>query len=217
MVVTVVAMVLVACKKEKSTEVALQTAETEEITSNPIATFDNASGEIRTFVDPVLLTEKLNESYFIKGESNPYVVESVSVLDTMPRNTDVGAEIKITLLDAEEECSYSIWCMKSFVVKDVKEQQVDYYLEDNVANGNFDLAFKEGSTYYVANIVGDSLSIHEIDSLDFGCRPWIVFICRSKNCENKCEKTGSWYNAWCCRCPFPNADCVEKNILSIFF
>lgn len=117
-------------------------------------------------------------------------------------------------LDTEEECSYSIWCMKSYVVKDVKEQQVDYYLDEDVANGNYDFAFKEGDVYYVADFVGDSLSIHEIDSLDYGCRPQFAFVCKSRNCEDNCTKGGDWYNAWCHACPLSNGDCEEVGMIS---
>lgn len=104
--------------------------------------------------------------------------------------------------------------MKSFVVKNVKEQQVDYYLDKDVENGNYDFAFKEGDTYYVADFVGDSLSIYEVDSLEFACRPKFAFVCKSTNCENHCEKDGEWYSAWCSRCPLPNGDCEEMGLVS---
>lgn len=208
-----VAATIFACSKENEKDAVQQTAITEEVARKPIATFDNAIGEITTFVNTEALIEEFNETFFSKGTNNHYVLESVAVIDSMPRNKDVRGEIKITLLDTEEECSYSIWCMKSYVVKDVKEQQVDYYLDEDVANGNYDFAFKQGNTYYVADFIGDSLSIYEVDSLDYGCRPKFTFLCKSINCGDHCGKSGSWYSAWCDRCPLSNGNCEEMGVL----
>ena len=216
MVAAIVAVVLVGCKKEK------ETPKTETNDSNvqrkPIAVFDNNSELITTFINTEAVNKKLKESFFVhKDNANRFVVESVEVLDSVPHNKDVKGEIKFTILDTEEECSYSIWCMKGYVVKDVKEQQVDYYLDENVENGNYDFAFKEGNTYYAADFVGDSLSIHEIDSLDFGCRIRILFICKSENCGDQCSKAGSWYSNWCRICRLPNGKCREMGIIEFLF
>ncbi len=208
-----VAAVIIACSKENEKDTAQQTAITEEVARKPIATFDNTIGEITTFVDPEALAEKLNETFFTKGTCNRYILESIAILDSMPRNKDVRGEIKITLLDTEEECSYSIWCMKSYVYKDVKEQQVDYYLDENVANGNYNIAFKNDDIYCVANIVGDSLSIHEVDPLDYACLPWVLFTCRSINCIYLCDKQGSLLHASCKPCPLQDGQCNEEGTL----
>ena len=216
MVVAIFAIIVATifgCKKDN--EVPCTEANDNNGQRNPIAVYDNNSGMITTLINVEALTTKFNKSFLTnKNLDNCYVAESVEVLDSMPYNKDVRGELKITLLDTEEECSYSIWCMKDYVVKDVKEQQVDYYLDENVENGNYDFAFKEGELYYAADFVGDSLSIHQIDSLDYGCRPKILFICKSRNCEDLCSKGGKWYSSWCRRCP-TDGDCEEMGIIAI--
>lgn len=210
----VVAVAFFACNKETETGAAIQTPETEEVVKKSIAVFDNKSNLITTFVDAEAINTKLDEHFHaLKNNANRFVVESVVVLDSVPRNKEVLGEIRITLLDTEKECSYSIWLMKSFVVKDVKEQQVDYYLDDNVANGKFDIAFKAENAYYVADFVGDSLSIHEIDILDYSCHPWVSFYCRSIDCTNQCDKNGSALNAWCKQCPYHDGQCKEESVI----
>lgn len=181
---------------------------------NPIAVYDNTSGLITTFIDAEAINEKINDSFLtLKNETNRFVLESVEVLDSVPRNKDVTGEIKITVLDTDDEYSYSIWCMKSFVVKDVKEQQVDYYLDENVANGCFDIAIKVEDTYYVANYVGDSLPIHEVDSMEYGCHPWVLFTCRSIDCINSCDKQGTALHAHCKQCPYSSGECNEESYI----
>ena len=203
MVAAIVAVVLVGCKKEK------ETPKTETNDSNvqrkPIAVFDNNSELITTFINTEAVNKKLKESFFVhKDNANRFVVESVEVLDSVPHNKDVKGEIKFTILDTEEESSYSVWCMKSFIVKDVNEQKVEYYLDENVANGNFNIAFEEGDTYYVADFIGDSLSIHEVGPLEYGSCPWYIFTCRSTNCANSCDKQGTALHAYCKPCPYSN-------------
>ena len=211
MELAVIAATVSSCKKENEVNIVSN----EQNLRKPIAVYDNNSGLITTLIDAEALNIKFNESFHTnKDFGNRFVAESVEILDSVPHNIDVAGEIKITVLDTEEECSYSIWCMKSYVVKDVKEQQVDYYLDEDVANGNYDFAFKEGDVYYVADFLGDSLSIHEIDSLDYVCRPQFAFVCKSRNCEDNCTKGGDWYSAWCHACPLSNGDCEEVGMIS---
>ena len=210
-VLAVIAAPIYGCKKDNKDNVVPN----EQYLRERIAVYDNNSGLMTTFIDAEAMNTKFYESsHSNRNLSNRFVTESVEVLDNEPHNKDVAGEIKITILDTEEECSYSIWCMNNYVVKDVKEQQVDYFLNEDVANGNYDFAFKEGETYYVAGIVGDSLSIHEVDSLDYGCRPKYAFMCKSRNCGNECTRGGEWYSSWCHRCIFDNGDCEEMGLLS---
>ena len=201
-----------SCKKEtKVNEVS-----SEQYFRNPIAVYDNHSGLINTFVDADTINKKLNEKFLKdKDDASRFVVESVEIIDSLPRDENVAGEIKITILDTEEEYSYSIWGMKSFIVKDVQEDKVDYYLNDDLANGIAEFAFKGGDIYYVASRVGDSLSIHEVDSLTYVSTPWIIFYCKSINCLSSCEKGGQWYLGWCRQCPYNNGQCSQESILPI--
>ena len=210
-ILAIITATVFGCKKENEVNVVSN----EQYLRKPIAVYDNNLGMITTLIDVEDLNTKFNESFFTnKNLDNRFITESVEVLDSVPRNKDVAGEIKITVLDTEEDCSYSIWCMKSFVVKDVKEQQVDYYLDEDVANGNYDFAFKEGDIFYVADFVGDSLSIYEVDSLEYACRPKFAFMCKSKNCKDHCTKGGEWYSSWCHRCILNNGVCEEMGLLS---
>lgn len=210
-VLAAIVTVVFGCKKENETNIV----SSEQNLRKPVAIYDNNTGLITTLIDVEAMNVVFNQSSNTnKDLSNRFVTESVEVLDSVPCDKDVAGEIKIIVLDTDDECSYTIWCMKSFIIKDVKEQQVEYYLDEDVANGNYDFAFKEGNTYYVADFVDDSLSIHEVDSLDYGCRPKFMFFCRSRNCEDNCTKGGDWYSGWCRRCPLENGDCEEMGIIS---
>ena len=172
-----------------------------------------SNGDVTVFTRVPL---KLNEKFLKdKDDASRFVVESVEIIDSLPRDENVAGEIKITILDTEEEYSYSIWGMKSFIVKDVQEDKVDYYLNDDLANGIAEFAFKGGDIYYVASRVGDSLSIHEVDSLTYVSTPWIIFYCKSINCLSSCEKGGQWYLGWCRQCPYNNGQCSQESILPI--
>ena len=202
-----VAATVIACTKQNGLDTNNDTNH-----RNPIAVYDNNTRLITTLIDAEAINEKNDKSFFaLKDDANRFVVESVEVLDSMPRNKNVNGEIKLTVLDTDDECSYSLWCMKSFVVKDVKEQQVDYYLDDNVASGNYNVAFKVQDKYYIADFIGDSLSIQEVDFLEYSCTPWVFFSCRSVDCTNQCDKTGTLFNATCKQCPYHDGQCIEES------
>ena len=203
MVALAVAVVFVACSKEKENGADLPSDR------KPLATYDTNAGTMTSLIDINTLNVKLNKFYATRGDADRYVIESAEVLDSVPRNKDVRGEIKITILDTKEECSYSIWCMNSFVVKDVKEHQVNYYLDENVANGNFNIAFKERDNYYIADFVGDSLSTHNVDPLEYGFCPWYIFTCRSTDCLQNCDKEGTAWHAYCrpCSSYFVGGEC----------
>ena len=206
---TMVFATIIGCQKQKGSDTYIN-----QNYKKPIAMFDNSSGLITTFIDANAINEKVGEeSVVIKDDANRFVLESVEIIDSVPRNKDVAGEIKLTLLDTEEECSYTIWCMKNFVVKDVKEQQVNYYLEDNVANSSFNVAFKVQDICYIADFVGDSLSLHEVDNMDYGINPWVLFWCRSVDCTNQCDKAGTFFHAYCKPCPFHDGQCNEDSAL----
>ena len=220
MVALIVAVVCVACNKDKETPVqeANNNSEnepnTEVVERKPIAVFDKNTGVMTTLIDINSLNAQMKEFYASRGDTDRYVIESVEVLDTVPYDKNVTGEIKIIILDTEDECSYSIWCMKSYTIKDVKEHRVDYYVDEIVASGNFDFAFKSIDRYFVANFDGNTISAHEVDPECFSLNPKIMMYCKSLNCEDRCVKAGSSWHAYCKQCPLPNGSCMEESYTS---
>lgn len=220
MVALVVVVVFVGCKKEKETPAqgvnnnSENQPNTEVVEKEPIAVFDKNTGTMTSLVDINSINTKMKEVYATRGDADRFVIESVEVLDSVPFDKNVAGEIKIIILDTENECSYSIWCMKSYTVKDVKERWVDYYVDEVVASNNFDFAFKSIDRFYVANFDGNTISTHEVDPACFSLNPKIMMYCKSVNCEDRCVKAGSSWHAYCKQCPLPNGSCMEESYTS---
>lgn len=217
-----VAATVFACTKDKETNVAQQATETKEAARKPIATYDNATGQMTYHFDMSKIQQKLNESKDAKTCEDRYVVESVEVLDNEPNNPSVLPEIKITVLDTEEEKTSTMWLMQCFTEKEVRQNATTYYADAEVRARVFEFGYRYGEQYYKVSVNGDDVVTSEIDSpLCLGSRPKFLLRCNSSNCADQCEKTGTFWNSYCKPCPRPNGQCVESNpiwldILSAF-
>lgn len=181
------AVIFFACSKEKESNVVQQTTENNE--RKPIATYDNATGKMTYHFDMSEIQQKMNAVENAKTEQDRYVVESIVILDNAPSDIDVMPEIKITILDVEEECSYTTWCMDYFTDKRVSTTSTSYYLDEEVASKNFTCYTTNGTNYQITFVNG-GFTITEDPSLpDNAFRPKWFFTCRAENCSNgNCEK-----------------------------
>lgn len=217
--VAVMTAVVVGCKKEKN-EVKEDLPDSRNCL---LGVYDNELGSIMTFVSPQDLEDKLNQH---ESKNNQFIVESVSILDENPTDNQTLPEIKITIIDAEAECSYTTWLMDCFVDKAVSENRTNYYLDQDVVNGD----------YVFSSIVGDSLFIISVtdynnysqsvlgssssEGLNYApFRPKWSFTCKSKNCNvGECEKveTGlGQYHYTCLPCSSENASCERVTIIDM--
>ena len=210
-----VAATVIACSKEKETKVAQQTTENNE--RKPIATYDNATGQMTYHFDMSEIQQKMNAGENAKTEQDRYLVESIVVLDNAPSDINVMPEIKITILDTEEECSYTTWCMDYFTDKRVSTTSTSYYLDEEVASKNFNCYTTNGTNYQITFVNG-GITITEDPSIpDYTFRPKWFFTCRSENCSNgNCEKIKLADYHYTCSdgCP-PGGTCKRVTIIDM--
>ncbi len=197
----VVAVAFFACNKEKET--ATQQPTEVEAARKPIATFDNATGQMTYHFDTETLQLQLNEQMVSRSISNRYIVESVEVLDKAPTDESVYAEIKVTILDVETESTITAWLMHRFTDKKVRQDMTDYYSDTEVASGNYDFGYRSDGKYYMVSVNGDNLITTEIDSTFCMTLPRPLLTCMAQNCGIICEKQGSWWHSQCKPCESP--------------
>lgn len=196
---TVVAATIIACNKEKETNLTQQS--TEETSCKLIATFDHSTDRMTYHFDILEMQQKLNEETATKTIQDRYVIETVQMLDSVPLNQSVLPEVKITVLDTEEEASYTMWLMRAFTEKEVRQDVTNYYAESSITTGVFEFGFRHENKYYKVSVNGDNFVTTEIDQLEFSNNlPKIFLWCRRDNCATECTKGGSWFNAYCNPC-----------------
>lgn len=195
---------LASCDKETEKTVASEIIEPK---GALLATFDNATQQMTCHIDMEMLQQKLNEQSVAKGEQERYVNESVEVIDSLPSDESVCAEVKYTLLDVEEECSYTIWLMKRFSEKIVRAAGTDYYLDSEVSSGSYVCGYAMDGKYHKVIVNGGSYTTTEIDLAQCPdiCR--IFLCCKNVNCPSRCRKQGSFFFSHCyCRDYFSSSD-----------
>ena len=216
MVALVVAVVFVGCKKEKETPVqeannnSENKPDTEVVERKPIAIYDNATGQMTNYFDLAEIQQKTNETLAAKTNTNKFVIESVQIEDSNPTDVSVNPEIRITILDTDEEVSYTMWYMEHFVDKKVNANQTHYYQNQEVDSGVYEFAYRIGDTYYKASVNGNEITTIETDStLCMGMIRWF-FVCLQQGCGVSCEKGGSFWNGYCEPCTTQTGQCNQN-------
>lgn len=200
MIVAAVATAFVACNKEKD-PVAQQLAEVE-AARKPFATFDNTTGQMAYHFDVFEIQQKWNENLASKTIQDRFVIESIQVLDSLPNTSAVLPEVKITMLDTEDETAYTFWLMQNYTEKEVVQNETRYYVENEIRTGVYEFGYHIGNQYYKVNVNGGNCVISEMDSLTCMASglPRFLLWCRSDDCIKECTKKGTWYYASCNPC-----------------
>ena len=107
----------------------------------PLATFDHNHGTMTYSFDLDKINADFNRSLSRTAE-NRYIVESIEILDDAPTDAEVCPEIKIVVIDTEEEASTTMWFMDTFAEKDVDGSNTVYFLDSEVESGNYVFATK---------------------------------------------------------------------------
>lgn len=220
-------MLLVSCKKNNED---FNPNENEIIDSKGIllATRNIQNGEIYYNYD----LEELNYSLHKRSNTSEYkdfILESMFIIDTLPISKTTHAEIKISVINTEKEESFTIWLMDNFIIKDVKEEYVEYFLSKNVKEGNYTMGTWGNNKTYIGTVYNDSLTIETIDGLCYAPRvPKWTISCKPTNCMKGCDKTKIDNHYWRCSNCEPgqeNAKCEQgeswllsflKELVSIF-
>lgn len=184
---------------------------------NPIAIYDHNNGAMTYSFD----LEKLNHEFNKKvsrTSQDRYIIESIEILDEAPTDAGTNPEIKIVVIDTEEEVSYSTWLMESFATKSVFDDNTCYYIDEDIVIGIYSFVSQDGDVYYQYDVNGNSYSRKETNPAMYSSfRPKWTFTCRSTNCNvGECEKVKiEDYHYTCSPCAGDGASCVRAGIVDI--
>jgi len=153
----VVVATVIACNKEKESNVAQQATGIEEVVRKPIATYENATGTMIYHVSLEQIQSVLTSN---AKDGDRYVLESWSVIDD---ETDSWSPyLKYVVLDTEDEVSYTTVLLKSFV----KKEGLNYYLSEDILNAHYVYnAESMDGTIFIFEVNGDEVSISEWDGV----------------------------------------------------
>ncbi|MBR5911251.1 MAG: hypothetical protein IKZ55_04645 [Bacteroidales bacterium] len=211
MALVVVAATIFACTKDKETNVAQQATETEEVARKPIATYDNATGQMTYHVSVEQLQEALSCT---TKDSDRYVLESWCVVDD--KTASPHPYLKYVVLDTDNEVSHTTVLLDSFVVK----EESNYYLSKEVLDAHYSFTAEsaDGSTFII-EVDGDEISVAEWDGVSMAPPGGSSCTCTS---NSSCKHNGS--SDYVCepvrdgvgwRChppcdPHPKAECTKS-------
>ncbi len=206
-----VAATVIACTKEKETKVAQQATKTEEVARKPIATYDNATGQMTYHFDLNKVQQNMRDDLMVRSEQDRYVVEAILIEDSIPAELSVRPELKIIVLDTEEEVSYTMWFMESFVDKVVSDNNTNYYKNAEVYSGVYEFGYHVGDAFYKINVNESEVTTTEVDSaLCMGMIKWF-FVCLQQNgCGTPCTKGGTFFNGYCNPCTTSPGQCNQS-------
>lgn len=182
-----------------------------------LAVTDNNTGRTTYHFDIDRMNILLNEKLCSKASSDRYVVESMTIIDSMPLVRDFNPEIKIVLFDTDNEVTYSTWLSGFYTNKVISGQKTTYYLSSEVSAKNYEFAFYENDELHVVRVNGDTYSIERKDPASYApFRPKWSFTCRATNCSiGECEKvpTGLGNHHYTCSpCTSPGSKCERVGI-----
>ena len=124
---------------------------------------------------------------------------------------NVLSEVKISVIDTENEVSGTLWLMKKVLDKKVEQSTTSYYLDQELSSETYDFAYRDGNKLFVVHYTnnGENYFITEesLDQIDKALR-WFIF-CKSDNCI-ECTKNGTFWNAGCDPCMDPNGKCIKE-------
>lgn len=194
---TITALIITSCNKDKLNDITINNdIDDREL----LAVYDNTTETMTQLINIEKLQQKINVN---KTTSDKFVIESVLILDSVPCDSAVLPELKISILDTENETSYSIWYMKKYIEKNVKNGRTEYYTDKSVLSGNYTFGYTWDGRFYTVSVNPNGFTTNEINQSQIEMLPRWTLICLSVNCSEACEKTGSFWNAHCKSCTLP--------------
>ncbi|MCQ2330340.1 MAG: hypothetical protein MJZ93_07300 [Paludibacteraceae bacterium] len=210
-VIATVATLLVSCRKENENTYGSNTRK-------PLAVFNSNSNLMTTQIDIATFEQKLNSIIAAKDDDTRYVVESIEVIDSVPSDSDIQSEIKLSILDTQTESGITFWLMDYFTEKVVSEQKTEYYMDEDVINGTYDYAYYENGTVFIVHVnKNGSYEVEEADSLLYNeFKPKWAIGCRTQSCVPTCNKIKIEDYHWSCTV-CTSGTCQEVNSQFIEF
>lgn len=203
-----VAATVIACSKEKETNVVQQATETEDVVRKPIATFDKETGQMTYHVSIDQLQNSIDNFTLIKGEDE-YVVESWQILEDDPSGLPY---LKFVLLDIQDESSLSIYLFDHFVEKYEEEAGTEFLLNEDVVSGNYYYYISpQDEVYYIVTVEnGTGITIKPWEGRGTKTMPGgtgTSLTCRAQGCkdsETECRvQYGEYGTKKCSPCASP--------------
>lgn len=212
MVALIVAVVFVACSKDKETPVqeannnSDNEPNTEVVERKPIATMDTKTGKMTYNVSVDELQRAMDESIVLKGEEERYIFESFEIVQSNSKDENKSG-IKFSVIDTEEETSSTNLLYDGFLKKETTNDTLFYYLDDDFVNGNYTfVTFTKNGAIKIFVENGNAISYEEVsqDSLLVGQMggggKWHVE-CKGHNCSGGCLPYDTDVQLGCSPCP----------------
>ena len=142
----VVAVAFFACNKEK--EPAAQQPTEVEAARKPIATFDNATGQMTYHVSVEQLQNAMDD-YTASKSVGEVIVESWSIIDD--ESTGKPA-LMLSLIEVDAEASSKIAVYNTFVEEVSVGNATEYYLTDLIRSGNYNYITSDAQDTYLVTV-----------------------------------------------------------------
>ena len=175
----VVAVAFFACSKEK--EPAAQQPTEVEAARKPIATFDNATGQMTYHVS----VEQLQEAMDRQTNEDRFVIESWEIMDDA--NGDIPLTLKLVMLDTENEVSITTYLVERFVEKLSYDNVVNYFISDDFASGNYSYyEYSDDRKLHLITVKHNKVfSIEEVENSNRVQNSGYTVTCTGKDCKEK--------------------------------
>lgn len=181
--VAVAALIIVGCRKENETSNIIE--------KQPIAKYNRENNTMSYYLDLNKISDNLNKKTTnSKGTTDRFLVESIEVIDEAYDDEEILPEIKVVIIDTEEEVSYTTWLMGNFSHKDIDSSDTYYYFDDDVVAKHYEFVNYEDDKLYAFKVDGNTCTKKEVNPLTYSSfRPKWAFSCRATNCKvGECEK-----------------------------
>lgn len=193
----VVAATVIACNKDEETNVVQQETGTAELTRKPIATFDNATGQMTYHVSIEQLQAAM-DNYTTSRNVGDVIVESWSITDNGSTENPI---MMLSLIDVVSESSSKVAMYNTFVEVVSAGNATEYYLTDLIRSGNYNYITSDAQDNYLVTVENNEVVSVELYNSK---APWTGGITITCDREIICQNPGG-----CSPPEDPNGDCSE--------
>ena len=190
MVALIVAVVCVACNKDKETPVqeannnSDNEPDTEVVERKPIATMDTKTGKMTYRLTCDILQKCIDEGISAKVWNSDFVVESVQIEEYDTKDSG-STMLVISAVDMESEKSYKTYLNNGFIDKVEESGMVNYYFKNDFESGNFSLYSRNcDGTFEITVSNFQIIGVNPIpDSIIYNSPdPKVSITCESQGC-----------------------------------
>ena len=210
MVALIVAVVCVACNKDKETPVqeANSNSEnepnTEAVERKPIATKNLSTGEISYAFSMKDFQKSLDKEMETKGEIDRYIIETIEIEENafQYENKSLSA-LKVVLIDTELEKSDTHWLFGGFIDEIIHGNEKVFYLGEDIYDKEYSFCTSGTTNRLVSMQDKKIISIDTINGIEYGAVfPWNLSCTTGPKCTRGCEKNNpqGLLGGWGCEC-----------------